>query len=591
MRIHSDNLNLWLLITGSVFIIPLTFSCSTIDPVLPLRFLCWAVLTGVLIFSLLVADLRGFKNLGGLVPGYDLGILNHGVFRILICLLLFSIISLLNAVNLAEGLWQWLKTCLFVIFFYAASVVIANHKEGMLCLTRSVVILGILLGGMGVCQYYDLAFTRIPGHFNVYATLANKNLFASGVFLCLPFVLFGAFQFSGRWRNAGVLSLSLILFNMVITQTRAVWLAMLLSGAGVLIIKAFLMRGRSGQTFFQGKITITVFIIIILSVVSAAALSEIKPQSLMSIESLKERTLLWQKTVEMIQAGPLWGVGPGQWKIWLPHYGKIQKTFESEGGSVEVCFQRPHNDYLWVLSETGVPGLVCYLSFFLILIGYCLKIILKSETDEAKSLAFFMLFGLQGYMIVSFFCFPNERIFHNIFLILMAVCVSVTYHHKFPISSKTGPLTHSLLNALFLLLTLFCMVFGFQRYQSDVHAKSGLMARKIGNWDQVISEMNQAESWFYNMDPASTPLAWYRGMAHFTLNRTAWAAEDFKTACEVHPYHVHALNNAGACQAILGDYARAMEYYRRALAVFPGFNITICNIKKIPGTEPYPCFN
>ena len=87
-------------------------------------------------------------------------------------------------------------------------------------------------------------------------------------------------------------------------------------------------------------------------------------RSIWSIESLKERLTLWTKSLSMVKEAPLLGVGLGQWKIALPLYGRIEKYEISDRGIKEIIFQRPHNDYVWVLSEIGVLGLTFYLSIY-----------------------------------------------------------------------------------------------------------------------------------------------------------------------------------------------------------------------------------
>mgnify|MGYP001265377981 CR=1 FL=1 len=42
--------------------------------------------------------------------------------------------------------------------------------------------------------------------------------------------------------------------------------------------------------------------------------------------------------------------------------------------SGNVFFQRPHNDYLWILTETGILGLIGYMMIFIILINYAVRI-------------------------------------------------------------------------------------------------------------------------------------------------------------------------------------------------------------------------
>ena len=76
----------------------------------------------------------------------------------------------------------------------------------------------------------------------------------------------------------------------------------------------------------------------------------------------------------------------------------------------------------------------------------------------------------------------------------------------------------------------------------------------------------------------STPLPWYKGVANFSLGNIEGAFDDFKRAYEIHPNHIHVLNNLGTCYAVLGDYKRAAECYQKVLAISPGFDETLINL-------------
>jgi tetratricopeptide (TPR) repeat protein len=130
-------------------------------------------------------------------------------------------------------------------------------------------------------------------------------------------------------------------------------------------------------------------------------------------------------------------------------------------------------------------------------------------------------------------------------------------------------------------LLLMCIIFGYGRLRSEFHTKRALDAQKDKNWGLVISEINQADSLFYNMDPMSTPLSWHKGVANFSLGNIEEAFDDFKRAYEIHPNHIHVLNNLGTCYAVLGNHERAAEYYQKALAISPRFDETLINLRVI----------
>jgi hypothetical protein len=302
---------------------------------------------------------------------------------------------------------------------------------------------------------------------------------------------------------------------------------------------------------------------------------------ILSLATLEERLRLWKKSFRMVQNNPLIGVGTGQWKIVLPHYGKIEKFEVTNGKITEIQFLRPHNDFMWVLAENGWAGLILYLAFFLVLVIYALRIVLQSQ-DLYKSLfSLHMLFGLFGYMIIAFFGFPKERIFHSIFLMLLAASVVSTYNQVFPKPHKIKRHKIGFLNILMVFFLIFSVFVGIVRFKSEVHTRNALAARQSGNWELVIHEIDRADSRFYSLDPASTPLMWYRGMANFFLGHRAQALDDFKKAYAHHPNHTHVLNNIGTCYALLQHPEKAIKFYRKALEISPGFERCSINLRKL----------
>jgi len=264
------------------------FSVSTLDPVLMPQFLALSALTFVLILMQYDADSA---------------MLCRAIFPVILCWLFVSAISLIKAVNLTEGIFEWLKLFLNMAFFYAATRVIGGDENGILNLTRAVIISAMMHAVIGIMQYYDLAFTFIPGNFKIYGTMANKNLFASAVFLMTPFALYGILQFSGAWRRISITSASLLFFVIVISKTRAVWAAVVLSAIATSLFAAY--KKISLGLPDPRKITI-IAIAGGAILISAARLGSASfTTSIFSSDSWKERLMLCEKTLRMIQADPI----------------------------------------------------------------------------------------------------------------------------------------------------------------------------------------------------------------------------------------------------------------------------------------------
>jgi len=52
-------------------------------------------------------------------------------------------------------------------------------------------------------------------------------------------------------------------------------------------------------------------------------------------------------------------------------------------------------------------------------------------------------------------------------------------------------------------------------------------------------------------------------------------------AYKIHPNHIHVLHNTGTCYALSGDYVKAADFYQKTLVVFPQFEESLDNLKKI----------
>ena len=573
----------------AVFLILGLFSNLTLDPVLLPRFLVWSIFVLGFVFMITIQVTRS-------QTGFDFGIIHRAIFPAFICYLAISGLSLINAINLAEGLFEWLKLFLFTAFFYSAVLIILKNRNGIAILVQGVILTATILSTIGICQFYRLAFTSIPGNYIIYATLAHKNLYASALFLMLPFAIYSVYSFSRFWQLAGWIAIISISFSIVLARARTVWAAIIVATVAVVVMviirhrESILLGWKRWIHFNRSKSAGILLFLLILTITllhfndkivnapsstgeNEASTSQLLPfaESVWSLSTLNERFFLWEKSLAMAKVNPLLGVGLGQWRLTFPAYCKMQQFRESVERPTEIFFQRPHNDYVWILTETGIIGLLSYLAIFGITIFYNLKIFFKSDDVNNKALAIFMLFGIIGYMVISFFSFPKERIVHNILLMLNLACIVSAYHRSFPEKNKISDSKILILNHLAMLLLIFCAIVGYTRLVSEAHLKDALAARQTGDWQTLRSAIDRADSLFYQLDPVSVPLVWYRGIANYEMGKFSEAFEDFKKANHIHPNHIHVLNNLATSYAKLGDYESAIEYYKKALDVCPRF--------------------
>jgi len=292
--------------------------------------------------------------------------------------------------------------------------------------------------------------------------------------------------------------------------------------------------------------------------------------------SAQERLQLWSRTIRMIRDHPLTGVGLGNWRIVIPIYGA--EGLRSDTGTIH--FQRPHNDLLWVASETGILGGVLYLAVFASVVVLAVCAMARAPARHDRVVLALMVLGVSCYFLDSLFSFPKERVAHSVYLALLVGTVLSFYREG---GERTAAVSLSsrwtrLIALLVWITALVAGRFAWSRTSAEVHLRRALEARAVQNWPQMVAELDHIDRRYYVIDPSSAPVAWYRGVAHFEMGDTTAALADFRRAQAVHPNHVHVLNNIATCQTLRGEFEEAVRNYERAIELAPRFEEARTNL-------------
>lgn len=563
--------------------VPFVLVTNALDPALLPRFV---FLSLALLAALILLQVDYFTRR----RPFDMTFLRAAIFPALLGYLAVSAASLTQSLDIADGLFDLLRSSLFAMALLALTWLLVIRKEYIRRLCRTLAVVAFCLSSIAVLQYFDFGFRTIPGNVIPYATMANKNLMASFLLLSLPYAIYSWLRSESVWKYASLLSIALSMYVIGISHTRAVWLALLTAGTLTMSLAAVsrVSGGRRAIASFShlhgSRLMVTALVVaIVASIATQLSYTVNEPPrnseltGVLNATSLKQRLALWDKTLKMYSDHPVLGTGVGDWKIEIAKYG-AEGLPSSTGG---VFFQRPHNDFLWILAETGPAGLGFYLSIFIIALYYCVKCIRKATSHDDTQLSLLMFFGLIAFLVVSFFSFPRERVAHML-IIAFNVAVTISLCHRNRLSDH-GLSTKSLivLFAAVNLSLLACVWIGLQRYKTEIHARNAIAAKVAGDWNRVISEVDQAESPFSKFDATSTPLIWYRGVANFNLDNVDAACDDFLQAYRENPYHIHVLNNLGTCYETKGDHGAAIEFYKKALEIIPTFEETLVNLAAV----------
>lgn len=549
-----------------VLVLPFVNSTKTIDPVSILRFmmLCFIVLALLILFFLKFKQnslVNFFKN-----PFF--------VFYVLY--LLFSVFSLSKALNFGDAIFELVKLFSLFFFLYLLTSIFTINLE-----IREIILKLILLSSLFLITIFFFQLMKSSSIKNA-STMTNKNLLSSTFFLMLPFVSFGIIKFRKIWKILGIISLGGIFICIFSLQTRSVWLAIILSSITILLVSLHFFKTKKNSLLFKilknKSMYITSFLIF-LTVISLLLNAKFTPRSYDSslgrTNSIQARLFKWEATSKIIYNNIFMGIGLGNWRNSILSLGN--KNF-TDNTFTKTFYQRPHNDFLWVFSEIGLFGFIFYLLMFISIIFYIFQFLKTTSSETDFIFMLLMLFGIIGYLIIAFFSFPKERIYHQILLHTIFLFVLSANNEfsesKKDISHKTVFITCMI---IFVHIT-FSLWVVFKRLNAEIHTKQALIARTNKNWNEVIDNINKATTVYYEIDPTSAPLMWYKGEAEFLLGNVRTALSDFIVAYETSPYHLHILNNLGTCYELTGEHEKAITIYNKAITLYPKFNETIINL-------------
>lgn len=203
------------------------------------------------------------------------------------------------------------------------------------------------------------SLTRAPG-----GTFGNRNFVAHLAAIALPALLAISLAARNRFTYlASVLATAVTVGLLVLTRSRAAWLATALSGS-VFLLLGFLPGGLWRDGVVRRRLVGP-----LLAVAAGAALALSVPNALdwrsdtPYVDTLKGltnyqegsgrgRLLQWKNSLALLRADPVLGVGPGNWAVEYPAVvAPEDPSLDSEGMAANPW---PSSDWMAVLSERGL---------------------------------------------------------------------------------------------------------------------------------------------------------------------------------------------------------------------------------------------
>ena len=414
--------------------------------------------------------------------------------------------------------------------------------------------------GAMISIYYLVDFSTtnsaLTEPYGVTGLMGHKNFNASAIAITMPITVLMIYK-SQKNKGLYLFILFLGIISIILSQTRSIFLASLIS-----VIITTLSGWRPRKKVWLASAGI-VFIAI-------AILSQPKIQNrLLDPTNLRIRGIFWGHSLDMLESSPVNGIGSGQWRIAFPKYG-LEGTNPSvaEGITSEV---RPHNDFLWILSENGIIGFSLFSFFFILLwISWFKRIRENKSIDQYSSGAVLVI-----VTIYSFFEFPLER---------MAIYGPFMLIAGFIISEEVKSINFVTKKFIYPIIILFLLCLSYASSKAiEGDRQNQIVLKKNSNRDaqNIGKTVNKAINSWNELDRYGNPLIYFSGMGSMfgeaqKSNTGKFGPRDFikaefffMEALEIHPNHVVTLFQLGNLYSYRGELNKAENIYQKLLKISP----------------------
>lgn len=351
-----------------------------------------------------------------------------------------------NTLSIAPYLTRFAVVQLIIYFvFFAAAFTFINNQKRLRKAVLTVIIFGATIGFFAILQ----KLSNLEGIYGArqsadafsFGTYINQHHFAALMEMTLALSL-GLLFGKGMGRDKKIFLLTAVVImgiTILFTGSRGGLLSLLGIVGFIVAINLFRKSRKSGETdnldeeestnlFRRNLFLIGGGLAILLGLFGSVLLLGGDQSLLRGVgvwtnptqDLSNGRSHFWQVALKIISDFPILGTG-------FDTFGIAFTRYDTWNGSLRV--EQTHNDYLQILSDGGVLGLICVLAFIALLFKQSLQIIAKSSDNFRRNAAAGALAGCFGIMIHSFFDFPLRTPANGYFFLLLAVLATATINY------------------------------------------------------------------------------------------------------------------------------------------------------------------
>ncbi len=460
-----------------------------------------------------------------------------------------------------------------------------------------------------LCSYglvfYRMSTLEFFDPYRIISISANNNLYAGFLLISLPLTLVGYSVFRGFLKYASIAVATMAIFMIVILQSRAVYIGLLLAIFLTLFVLCFRYRflftrknivvaaisftmlstgvfifyhslDQPRRNYFLSKVPVWQYFRSYDQGVNDLLQQRQKEKATLTgipafdfagsyYENANLRVIFWKKSAGLFASHPVLGVGAGNWRINVascPEPANPDHIFKN------YTYSQPHNEWIGFLTELGIPGLILasiLLIFPVVIVFY--RILVKGENLPVTAL-FYASF-MAGFGLFACFDFPFKRIEHNVMYFSVLAFLMTNISMK---ENKTNPvrMTWKYIRIFLIAGLLFTCAVVVMRIRGEVFTLR-MFFNEGKNFNNVIDYSQKAKSPFYKLTPNTLPLDWFAGVAYFRQRNPSAALSLFSEALKITPYEVRVMNDHATALYSLDQIEEAKSELTESLRIDPFF--------------------
>ncbi len=299
---------------------------------------------------------------------------------LMISYLIFSVFISNNSI---EGVVSLYKIIILIIIFFICFEIFKkiNSPFVTLCVVFSISL--FIEGAYTLIEFFSSS-ASLTGVAN------NANISSSSIIIKLPFIIFLSLHLKDKRQ---------VLFFKTVELISILGVIILGSRLGVLSLffiyfLTFLIYNNQRLTQAFAILIIIIFSFYINPSDSSDRfkIDTLSIENLSKDESTNQRLIFYKKAIEMSFSRPIFGYGLGSWKY------ESLPFKENNNRNILVPYYT-HNDFLQILFELGIIGLVIYLSFLISLVRKVIRIDNKYKGVLVIALIMFVFNSLLNFPI------------------------------------------------------------------------------------------------------------------------------------------------------------------------------------------------